>query len=95
METHSCIAYPGEGKEVSIIAGVQGLRDPQITIAQVLNVPFNRVDLKVKRLGGGFGGKETRGIHPAATCALAAKKLGKPVRMVMDRDDSIQLAAAS
>jgi xanthine dehydrogenase molybdopterin-binding subunit B len=47
------------------------------------------VEVKVQRVGGGFGGKETRGAHPAATVALAAKILKRPVRIVVDRDDSI------
>jgi xanthine dehydrogenase/oxidase len=88
LETHSCVAYPGEDKEITIIAGVQGLADPTRTIAQILNIPINRIEMKVKRLGGAFGGKETRGTHPAATCAVAARKCKRPVRMVMDRDDS-------
>ena len=44
---------------------------------------------KVKRLGGGFGGKETRSIQLSAICAIAAKKTKRPVRCMLNRDEDI------
>ena len=44
---------------------------------------------KVKRLGGGFGGKETRSIQLSGICAVAAKKTKRPVRCMLNRDDDI------
>ena len=43
----------------------------------------------MKRLGGGFGGKETRSIQLAGICAVAAKKTKRPVRCMLNRDDDI------
>jgi xanthine dehydrogenase/oxidase len=43
----------------------------------------------VKRLGGGFGGKETRSIQLTGICALAAKKTGRPVRCMLNRDEDM------
>jgi xanthine dehydrogenase/oxidase len=61
----------------------------QSYVAQVMNVQANKVVTKVKRLGGGFGGKETRSIQIAGICALAAKVVGKPVRMMLNRDEDM------
>lgn len=46
---------------------------------------------KVKRIGGGFGGKETRSAILVLPVAIAAYKLKKPVRAVLDRDDDMQV----
>ena len=52
-------------------------------------VQANKVVSKVKRLGGGFGGKETRSIQLSAICAVAAKKTKRPVRCMLNRDEDI------
>jgi len=61
----------------------------QTYVAQVCNVAANKVVSKVKRLGGGFGGKETRSIQLTGICALAAKKTGRPVRCQLNRDEDM------
>ena len=52
-------------------------------------VQANKIVSKVKRLGGGFGGKETRSIQLSAICAIAAKKTKRPVRCMLNRDEDI------
>jgi xanthine dehydrogenase/oxidase len=61
----------------------------QSYVAKVCNVAANKVVAKVKRLGGGFGGKETRSIQLSGICALAAKKTGRPVRCMLNRDEDM------
>ena len=61
----------------------------QAYVSQVLDVPANKIVAKVKRLGGGFGGKESRSIQLAAICAVAAKKTRQPVRAMLNRDEDI------
>lgn len=61
----------------------------QSYVAQVTGVQANKVVSKVKRLGGGFGGKETRSIQLAAICATAAKKNKRPVRCMLNRDEDM------
>jgi xanthine dehydrogenase/oxidase len=61
----------------------------QVYVAQVCNVAANKVVSKVKRLGGGFGGKETRSIQLSSICALAAKTTGRPVRCMLNRDEDM------
>lgn len=62
----------------------------QHIVSQVLGIPQHKIVTKVKRIGGGFGGKETRTIPLAIPVAFAAYKLKKPVRTVLDRDEDIQ-----
>ena len=58
-------------------------------VAKVLGVPSHSVVVEVRRMGGGFGGKETQMNLWAAIAALAAKKLGRPVKLRPDRDDDM------
>ena len=57
----------------------------------MLNVPSAKIDSKVRRLGGGFGGKESQGNLPAIVAALAAKLTGRPAKLIYDRDDDFIL----
>jgi xanthine dehydrogenase molybdopterin-binding subunit B len=56
------------------------------SVAKALGVPCNRVVVKTKRIGGGFGGKETRATPFGLVTAVAASQLGVPVRLCVDRD---------
>jgi xanthine dehydrogenase/oxidase len=58
--------------------------------SEALCIPNHKVVCKVKRIGGGFGGKETRASILALPVAIAAYKLKKPVRAVLDRDEDMQ-----
>ena len=58
-------------------------------VAHVLGVPSNAVTIIVRRMGGGFGGKETQPNLFAAVAAVAAKKLGRAVKIRPDRDDDM------
>ena len=58
-------------------------------VAHVLGVPSNAVTIIVRRMGGGFGGKETQPNLFAAVAALAAKKWGRAVKIRPDRDDDM------
>ena len=61
----------------------------QAYVAQVCGVANNKVVCRVKRLGGGFGGKETRSVQLSSIMALAAKKTGRPVRCMLNRDEDM------
>ena len=58
-------------------------------VAKVLGVPAAKVVCKVKRMGGGFGGKETRSVPLALAVAVAAAKLNRPVKLMLDRDEDM------
>ena len=86
METNSCLAIPtNEDGELVVYASTQNPTEAQKLIAHALDVPMNRVVVRVKRLGGGFGGKETRCTPLIVAAAFAASKTNLPVRFSLDR----------
>ncbi|MCK9202913.1 MAG: xanthine dehydrogenase molybdopterin binding subunit [Bacteroidales bacterium] len=87
LETQTALAIPGEGKEIRIYASSQNPSETQSVVAEVLGIPRNEVEVEVKRIGGGFGGKETQGNHVAAWSALLAHATGHPVRIHLFRED--------
>lgn len=88
LETNACVAIPTP-EELIVYATAQHISSTHQQISELLNVSRNKVVVKVKRIGGGFGGKETGSIPVAAAASLAASLLKKPVRMVLDRDSDI------
>jgi xanthine dehydrogenase large subunit len=89
LETHIALAIPGEDGDVTVHSSTQHPTEVQHMVAHVLGVPFNAVTVEVRRMGGGFGGKETQGNLFAAVAALAATKLRRPVKIRPDRDDDM------
>jgi xanthine dehydrogenase molybdopterin-binding subunit B len=87
LETQSALAIPGEGKEMLIHASSQNPAETQAIVAEVLGISKNEVDVEVRRMGGGFGGKETQGNHVAAWAALLANATKRPVGIHLFRDD--------
>lgn len=61
----------------------------QKLVALMLGVDWNKVTCKTKRMGGGFGGKESKANAIALPAALAASRLGRPVRIMLDRDEDM------
>ena len=64
METQACVCVPNGEGEMDVISSTQAVSKTQMTVAAVLGLPAHKVVCRVKRMGGGFGGKETR----YATC---------------------------
>ena len=58
-------------------------------VAHALGVPSHAVTVEIRRMGGGFGGKETQSNQFAAIAAIAAKRLGRAVKIRPDRDDDM------
>ncbi|XP_071081250.1 xanthine dehydrogenase/oxidase-like [Haliotis cracherodii] len=86
MESHGVLVKPrAEHNEVDVYCTSQNPSMAQKSVAQVLGIPLNRVVCHVKRLGGGFGGKETRNDLLSQPVAVAAYKYRRPVRCVLDR----------
>lgn len=93
LETQGAVAFPGEGDEISLFSSTQNPSEIQEVVARVLGIQANMVTVKVKRIGGGFGGKETWACKPGAWAALLAKATGKSVYFFLDRETD-QLASA-
>ena len=90
LETNASVVIPKpEDGEMEVWASTQNPTETQAYVSQVTNVQANKIVSKVKRLGGGFGGKETRSVQLTCICAVAAKKLKRPVRAMLNRDEDI------
>eukprot|EP00474_Spongospora_subterranea_P008132 CRZ08590.1 hypothetical protein [Spongospora subterranea] len=86
MEPQTAIAVCGEGDEVEVLSSTQNPTKTQTFVAKALGIQRNRVVCRVKRIGGGFGGKETRSIFVCSIAAIGAKLTGRQVRCTLPRD---------
>uniref|UniRef100_A0A3Q2NRT4 Xanthine dehydrogenase n=1 Tax=Fundulus heteroclitus TaxID=8078 RepID=A0A3Q2NRT4_FUNHE len=89
LETNVTLAVPREDGEMELFISSQSPSDSQAFVAKALGVPANRVLVRVKRMGGGFGGKESRTSVLSTVVAVAADKLKRPVRCMLDRDEDM------
>ncbi|XP_037618622.1 xanthine dehydrogenase/oxidase isoform X2 [Sebastes umbrosus] len=90
LETNVTLAVPrGEDGEMELFVSTQSASKTQSLVAKALGVPANRVVVRVKRMGGGFGGKESRTTVLSTVVAVAANKLKRPVRCMLDRDEDM------
>ena len=89
LEGHIAFAMPGEDEDVVVYSSTQHPSEAQHMVAHVLGVPSHSVVINVRRMGGGFGGKETQMNLFAAVAALAAKKWNRPVKLRPDRDQDM------
>ncbi len=89
LEGHIAMAIPGEDMDVTVHSSTQHPSEIQHMVSHVLGVPSHAVAVEVRRMGGGFGGKETQGNQFAVIAAVAAKKLGRAVKIRPDRDDDM------
>ncbi|KAJ2836866.1 hypothetical protein FBU31_001266 [Coemansia sp. 'formosensis'] len=93
LETMGAVAVPkGEDGEMEVFATTQNPTGTQMTVAEVLGVPASRVVCRVKRMGGGFGGKESRATLVTAFAALGAHHTGRSVRITLDRNEDMQIS---
>jgi xanthine dehydrogenase large subunit len=89
LEGQVSLAVPMEDGDVVVHCSTQHPSEVQHNVAHVLGRPNNAVTVECRRMGGGFGGKETQGSQWAAIAALAAVKLRRPVKCRLDRDDDM------
>ena len=89
LEGHIAMAIPGEDDEVTVFSSTQHPTEIQHMVAHVLGVAAHAVTVNVRRMGGGFGGKETQGSLFSAVAAVAAKKHNRAVKIRPDRDDDM------
>ncbi|MDQ0454426.1 xanthine dehydrogenase molybdopterin binding subunit [Rhizobium paknamense] len=91
LESHIALAIPGEDDDVTVWSSTQHPSEIQHIVGHVLNIPSHAITVNVRRMGGGFGGKETQGNQFAALAALAAKKLNRAVKFRPDRDEDMSI----
>ena len=91
LEGQIAIATPGEtSRDVHVYSSTQHPTEVQHGVAHVLGIPFNAVTVEVRRMGGGFGGKESQPTIFAGIAALLAVKTRKPVKLRLPRDDDMR-----
>ncbi|RFC64592.1 xanthine dehydrogenase molybdopterin binding subunit [Fulvimarina endophytica] len=89
LEGQIAFAIPGEDDEMVVHCSTQHPSEAQHMVAQVLGVPSNAVTVNVRRMGGGFGGKESQMNLFCAVAAIAARRTGRPVKIRPDRDQDM------
>src|SRR4029079_5006040 len=81
LEGQVAFALPGEDGDIVVHSSTQHPTEVQHICARLLGCDFNRVPAMVRRLGGGFGGKESNASWVAGAAALAANATGQPVKL--------------
>jgi xanthine dehydrogenase large subunit len=86
LEGQIAFALPGEDGALLVYSSTQHPSEVQHIVARVLALPDAFVTCRVRRIGGGFGGKETQATQWAVIAALAARATGRPCKLRLDRD---------
>jgi xanthine dehydrogenase large subunit len=89
LEGQIAMAVPGEAGEMFVYSSTQHPSEVQHLVAHALHVPSSAVTVEIRRMGGGFGGKESQASQWAVLAALAAFKTNRPCKMRLDRDDDM------
>jgi len=89
LEGQTAFVIPQEDSDFKVFSSTQHPSETQQIIAKMLNQKNNTITVETRRIGGGFGGKETQSFIFASICTLLAKKTKHPVKLRIDRDDDI------
>ncbi len=89
LEGHAALALPQDNGDLVVHASSQHPTEIQHKVADALGTDMNAVRVEVRRMGGGFGGKESQGNALCVACAVVASRLGRPAKMRYDRDDDM------
>jgi xanthine dehydrogenase large subunit len=89
LEGQVSYVVPKEDGCLHVYCSTQHPTEMQHVIAHMLKRAANQVIVEMRRMGGGFGGKESQSALYACAAALAAAKLGRPVKLRLDRDDDM------
>lgn len=89
LEGQIALAEPGEAGDITVRSSTQHPTEVQHVVAKVLRLPDAAVTCECRRMGGGFGGKESQATQWAVIAALAARLTGRPAKFRLDRDDDM------
>jgi xanthine dehydrogenase large subunit len=87
LEGQISYALPQEDGGMKVLCSTQHPSEMQHLVAHALHRPAHAVQVECRRMGGGFGGKESQSALFACVAAVAAQRLKKPVKLRVDRDD--------
>ncbi|MFC3606242.1 xanthine dehydrogenase molybdopterin binding subunit [Stutzerimonas tarimensis] len=91
LETQVSAVLPTEDGGMIVYCSTQNPTEIQKLVGEVLGVPMNRIVVDMRRMGGGFGGKETQASFPACLCAVVARLTGRPTKMRLARADDMAI----
>ena len=91
LEGQAALALPQENGDVIVNSSTQHPTEIQHKVAEAIGRPMHAVRVESRRMGGGFGGKESQGNALAVACAVVASLTGRPAKMRYDRDDDMQI----
>ncbi|GLV36466.1 Aldehyde oxidase 2 [Carabus blaptoides fortunei] len=91
METQSCICVPTDDGGFDLLSATQWMDNVQLAAAKALNIPMNKINVTVKRLGGAYGAKIGRANIVSTACAVASYKMNKPVRIQLPIDTNMKM----
>jgi xanthine dehydrogenase large subunit len=91
LETNRARAIPKEDGQMQVYSSTQSPSAVQKHVAGVLGLPMHKVEVDVKRLGGGFGGKEDQATQWACMAAIGAHVTQSPVQLVLSRVDDMRM----
>ncbi|MFK5998701.1 MAG: xanthine dehydrogenase molybdopterin binding subunit [Rhodobacterales bacterium] len=89
LEGQASLALPQDNGDMVVQSSTQHPSEIQHKVAHALGKPFHSVRVEIRRMGGGFGGKESQGNALAVACAVSAQLTGQPCKMRYDRDDDM------
>lgn len=89
LESQAALAYPGEEGQIVVHSSTQNPTETQHVVALALGLHMHQVVCICRRMGGGFGGKETQANIPAVMAALVATKTGRAARLIYNKDDDM------
>ncbi len=87
LEGQISYAIPLENDGMLVHCSTQHPSEMQLVVAHALRVQAHHVQVQCRRMGGGFGGKESQSALFACVAAVAARRLNRPVKLRLDRDD--------
>ncbi len=87
LEGQISYAVPTENQGMKVFCSTQHPSEMQHLVAHALHRPAHAVQVECRRMGGGFGGKESQSALFACVAAVAATRLRRPVKLRVDRDD--------
>ena len=91
LETQISSVMPSEDGGMIVYTSTQNATEVQKLVAEVLGVPMHKIVIDMRRMGGGFGGKETQAAGPACLCAVIAHLTGRPTKMRLPRVEDMQM----
>ncbi|GAC1327955.1 MAG: xanthine dehydrogenase molybdopterin binding subunit [Collimonas sp.] len=91
LEGQISYAIPKEQNGMLVLCSTQHPTEMQHVVAHALDVHSHNIVVECRRMGGGFGGKESQSALWAAVAAIAAARLKRPVKLRADRDDDMMV----